>query len=311
MLRFKRQLSQPVFQYLLDSGSFIIPEIMSARPDKMPFALDIQLREQDKIMVYMGTTRLLVIAIDSNRERLTFSAAQSYSDPFLSTYKFSIFPKGEITEYLKRTIQKVDSRYFQNRKEGYYQNLICYEYGENAKSDSPFIVIDRECVIGYDDTKAKNKYLKPISDKYRRLIAKVKQNDPKTYGTSKLKNLGNELDLLAVDPEGNLCCIELKHGSNTSGIYWGPFQIAVYKEIFNIQSVQSIFQYIQALIAQKIALGLLPTNAGSVLDGRDNFNTIRPILGIGAPNPKSKCFTRMNYLMEKHRPLLDCEVIEF
>lgn len=34
MLRFKRQLSQPAFLYLLDSGSFILSEIMSARPTK-------------------------------------------------------------------------------------------------------------------------------------------------------------------------------------------------------------------------------------------------------------------------------------
>lgn len=262
-------------------------------------------------MVYMGTTRLLVITIDANRKKLTFSAAQSYSDPFLGTYNISEPPIREITEYLKRAIQKVNSRYFENTKEGYYQNLICYEYGEKAKSESPFIVIDRECVIGYDDTKAKNKYLKPISDKYLRLIAKVKQNDPEIYGTAKLKNLGNELDLLAIDRAGNLCCIELKHGSNTSGIYWGPFQLAVYKEIFNKQSAQPIFQDIQALISQKVALGLLPQNAGLILNGRTNFKAIRPILGIGAPNENSACWARMDHLISKHKPLLDCEVMKF
>ncbi|MBK6345002.1 MAG: hypothetical protein IPF68_03525 [Bacteroidales bacterium] len=262
-------------------------------------------------MVYIGITCLLVIKINYSRDRLTFSADKFYSDPFLGSYKCSNPPKGEIANYLLGSIEKASSSSFSNMKEGYYQNLICYESGENAKSDSPFIVIDRECVIGYTNSEEKVTHLKPIVDKYLKLIATEKENDPKTYGKSKPKNLGNELDLLALDPEGNLCCIELKNGSNTAGIYWGPFQVAVYKEIFNINAVKPIFQDIQELITQKIALGLLPPQAGSFLKGRSNFNAIRPILGIGDPNPRSTCWTRMHDLMNKHKPLLDCEVIKF
>lgn len=310
MPRFKRQLSQTTFQYLQDTGSFILPEIKSARSG-VPYILDIQFRENDEINVYMGLTSLLTIKIDSGRDQLSFSANQSYSDSFLGRYKCSNPPKGGISEYLKRTIPKVNSRYFYNMKEGYLQNMICYEFGERAKSDSPFIVIDRECVIGYDNTQEKETYLKPITDKYLNLISQEKENDPKTYGKSEFQNLGDELDLLAIDSEGNLCCIELKHGSNTSGIYWGIFQLAVYREIFNIHFVQSIFQDIKDLISQKIALGLLPINTGLALKNRENFNSVRPILGIGAPNLKSSCWGNLDELMNKHKLLLNCEIMKF
>jgi hypothetical protein len=311
MLRYKRQLSQNAFDYLLNEGCFIISEIKSARPISKPFTLDIQFREKDTLMVYMGITRILVINLDIKNSRLIFKADKAYSDPFLDTYSFANAPIGLIAPYLERIISLVRKNYFSNEAEGFYQNLICYLHGENATIDSPFIVIDRECVIGYLNNEEKIIHFVPIAKKYEAIIAREQDADPKRFGKPNGKKLGNELDLLAIDKDCNLCCIELKRGSSASGIYWGPIQVAVYKDIFNLEALRDIFPDIMKLVYQKVKLGLLPNLTNLILNGHSNFTTVKPILAIGSPNDNSSCWGTMQYLIGKYKPLLDCEVITF
>jgi hypothetical protein len=311
MLRYKRQLSQSAFNYLLNDGSFIIPEIKSARPTTVLFTLDIQLRENDILMVYMGTTRILKIKIDTKRSRLIFTADKAYSDKFLGIYNFSNAPQGLIYSYLIKTINTVSPNYFSNEAEGFYQNLICYHHGEKATAASPFIIFDRECVMGYDNTAEKVLNFNPIAEKYQEIIAKEQEKDPKKFGKPKGKKLGNELDLLAIDNECNLCCIELKRGGSASGIYWGPFQVAVYKDIFNKTSLAHIYPDIVELVSQKVKLGLLPVLSDFHLQGHTNFNNVKPFLAIGAPNFDSTCWKSLKELYHKHKPLLDCDIITF
>jgi hypothetical protein len=67
-----------------------------------------------------------------------------------------------------------------------------------------------------------------------------------------------------VNREREVVCIELKHGSNSNGIYYGPFQAAVYRGAF-LAAANSIANEIERLAKQKIALSPLPAVAVGML----------------------------------------------
>jgi hypothetical protein len=309
MLRYKRFLSAAAFEYLNTDGAFIIPEIKTARRTDEPFCLDIHLRENDTLMVYMGTTRVLKLKINIKTKKLVFTADKAYSDEFLISYDFDHAPKGKIIQYLHKAMPNVNQKYFDNKKEGYYQNMTCYLHGENAADSSPFIVFDRECVIGFRDITEKTKCFNPIADKYQGIKNRLQKLDSNKYGKPADNKLGNELDLLGIDSNLNLLCIELKHGSNSSGIYWGPLQVAVYRELFNSINSQDFFNDVRTLIMQKIALNLLPHKTATFYEAHDKFNKILPVLGVGAPNYKMNCWKMMSNIIDNSKYDLSCDVL--
>lgn len=309
MLRYKRQLSDDAFKILLSEfGNFIIPEIKSARPISEPYALDIQFRENDKLMVYYGTSCILIVDINTKKSTIKFSAAKAYFDGFLRTYNFGEISKGDISAYLKRIIPRVNPRYYSNKAEGYYQNILSFIHGEISNDKSPYVIFDRECVIGFSNTIEKNNLFDPIAEKFGNMRTNLQVSNPKKYGKPLSKKFGNELDFLAFDIELNLHCIELKHGSNTSGIYWGPLQIAVYKELFNHCGLSSLFEDIKILVSQKADLNLLPKETKSFFQNKNCFNSIISHLLIGKPNYKSSCWDTMKEVINENANELSCKI---
>jgi hypothetical protein len=302
MIRFKRQLSDGALAFLLGEGKYIIPEIKSARSVNVPFEFDIQIRENDTLMVYVGTTCVLAIQILSNSKQLKFSAHNTYSDGFLKTCEVA---HGEIAAYLKRTLPKVKKNFF--LKEGYYQNILCHFQGEQANYLNNLFIFDRECLIGYGQKIEKDYEFNPIANKYNDIRKNLQKKDPRKWGQLNEKNLGNELDMLAIDKHFNLHCMELKHGSNGSGIYWGPLQLAVYKEIFKKQS-DSIFENIKSLIRQKVDLGLLPQCASEIFKQKNTFKGVISHLIIAEPNYKMNCWDKMNEVINENVKDLCCKV---
>jgi hypothetical protein len=111
--------------------------------------------------------------------------------------------------------------------------------------------------------------------------------------------LGNQCDFLAIGPSDELYCIELKHGSNTSGVYWGSLQVAVYATMFR-EALPSITDDIKAVVRQKVALGLLGKDAIDRLPGDGKtFRKVVPVLAIAEPNDKSACWGRLNEVMNR------------
>ena len=104
-------------------------------------------------------------------------------------------------------------------------------------------------------------------------------------------------------------CIELKHGSNGSGIYWGPLQIAVYKELFDKKHIHSFFMDIKELIQQKVALDLLPQKANIFYENHITFDNVIPALIIGEPNHKMNCWIMMKEIINQDIANLQCEVL--
>ena len=92
--------------------------------------------------------------------------------------------------------------------------------------------------------------------------------------------------MLAINRSGDLVAIEIKHGSNSSGIYWGPLQVGVYQDAF-FKTLGSIRGGIRGLVAQKIELGLLPQDACSLLEA-SQLTRVEPILVVAEPNDSSK-----------------------
>jgi hypothetical protein len=104
-------------------------------------------------------------------------------------------------------------RYYNNKKEGYYQNILSRKYGINSLPESDFVIIDKEVVIGYKDKNEKEDNFGGKQKKYRDLLEKISRLDPIKFGKGlEKKAIGNELDFLAWKSDGTLLLIELKHG---------------------------------------------------------------------------------------------------
>jgi hypothetical protein len=122
--------------------------------------------------------------------------------------------------------------------------------------------------------------------------------DAPKWGEQDEKRFGDEVDMLAIDKTGSLVVIELKHGVNTSGIYWGPLQAGVYHAAFK-DAPSEVYSGIKALIAQKIRLGLLPGAAAIMIPSALTLGD--PMLAIAVPNRNSGCWDKMLEVCQKTR----------
>jgi len=198
--------------------------------------LDFLIGKSDKrqwISVYRGLSS--IITITPNPSGIKVDAADAYKKLVPEVYG-----KKSLSDNFKSGLDKLISivekdekfdRYYKNRKaeswkEGFYQNELSRRYGMLGTQDDDFVIVDKEAVIGYADTGEKNKIYGKIREGYKKLQKSISEKDAKQYGRNiDKKSIGNELDFLALDKEGNILLIEYKHGTNTSGIYLSPLQI--------------------------------------------------------------------------------------
>jgi len=276
-------------------------------------AIDWQIRENSQLMAYHGTTRLLAIRHDATAGRFAVSAAPAYSDAAgysdLMRYHTSdeIEPMVSlINEYLQSAVGLADSRYYRNRAEGYWQNRICHRFGRGYRTGDPWCVIDREAVIGFDSQREKDAIFSPLRATYQAVKDELQRANPATWGNGGAA-LGDECDLLALSPDGQLLCIELKHGANASGIYWGGLQAAVYRDLF-AASLDGVLPGIRALASQKVALKLLPEEALAMIPD-SGFQGVASMLIISEPNQRSACWQRLADVSAQC-PASACQVIE-
>ncbi len=280
-------------------------------PDRDSYALDIQLREHDQVMYYHGTTRLLNLTFFAHEHGVTFSpdAARAYAAAPKCTGAFGelstlgtndpVQAESAFGNYLQAAISVAGSRYYANKREGYWQNRLCIRYGPNSQADDDWLIIDRECVITFHDTQEKVDFYEPLVERYERIRDGLQERSPRRWGTPRAtrERLGDELDILAVNREGDLLAIELKHGTNTKGIYWGPLQVGVYRDAFQAK-IAELSPGVRRLVEQKTDLGLLPSHARKRLpDG--NFINVIPVLAIADPPPSKECWAMLGEVMTK------------
>lgn len=107
------------------------------------------------------------------------------------------------------------------------------------------------------------------------------------------KGIGNELDFLALDKDGNLLLIELKHGTNTSGIYLSPLQIGLYFEIFNMFPWEELQYSVSQMIDQKKRIGLINSKWKT-----PEIKRIVPVLQISEFNYRGSAKDKFNEVLE-------------
>ena len=96
----------------------------------------------------------------------------------------------------------------------------------------------------------------------------------KTIGRScRKRKKSNEIDQIAVDPQGRLVIVELKDAS-ASKVYYAPLQLLQYVWEWR-SALDAVRDSLQRLLDARVALGLTPVNVPRITGG------IRAAIGLG------------------------------
>jgi len=221
---------------------------------------DVQFRENDSAAIYCGTTRLVRMQLKDNA--LWVSADEAYISQECAAKLMRIWEieknklldfKEALNNYLDNV--QVEAKYWS--KEGRIQVLWEQRCGRNYDANVPWMIIDREAVIGYDSVSEKNAVSIDVIDS---IIEKVNSKN-----WAKLKfNRPNELDLLGISKNGEkLILLEVKDArTNSNNIYYAPVQLLYYvlewQNVLNSNEGLGILKDINKLIEAKKKIGFLP-----------------------------------------------------
>lgn len=214
------------------------------------------------ISVYRGLSRIVAIRKMRNPNIVKVDGAQSYMDiapEIFGNHELPLDFSDELSTLRHEISENPDfDRYYNNQKEGYYQNELSRLFGICGTADDDFVIVDKEAVVGYSDQAEKEKIFGSLRKKYKKLQKAISKKDPKRYGAKlEEKAIGGELDFLALDRQGNLLLIEYKHGTNTSGIYLSPLQIGLYFDIFSMLDSNRFINAVYQMVEQKQRIGLI------------------------------------------------------
>ena len=217
------------------------------------------------ISIYRGLSRILTITKTKNSNIIKIDGANAYKtiEPTLygennTSYNFKT-EMGNILDAV--AVNHKFDRYYNNKKEGYYQNILSRKYGILGDMNDDFVIIDKEAVVGYTNQIEKYNFINKILPKYKQLQQYLSAKNSKRYGKNiEKKTVGNELDFLALDKNGNILLIEYKHGTNTSGIYLSPIQIGMYYDIFTKFPRPDLAKAVSEMLIQKQKIGLICPN---------------------------------------------------
>lgn len=270
-------------------------------------------KSKEWISVYRGTSRLLSVCL-SKKDVLNISAAGKYLESArregLSIYgcrkPSDLNFKAAFNELLG-LVEKDSAfdRYYNNRKEGYFQNLFSRQFGILSEGREEFVVVDKEVVIGYADKVVKAKLFGRHRERFMAINEYLSKLNASKFGR-KLggKALGNELDFLAVTREGKICLIEFKHGSSAKGIYLSPIQIGLYYAIFSEyvnQHRDEFTKNVRDMISQKKEVGLISRNWPDATLGTD----LVPVLIVAENKEESSAFDKFKEVLEICRDKLN------
>lgn len=249
------------------------------------------------ISIYRGLSRILTISPTAKANMIKLDGANAYKE-----LNKKLYGQKELTNNFSRdlewlvevvsTMNKFD-RYFNNKKEGYFQNELSRRFGICGDPEHDFAIIDKEAVIGYENMHEKNCIYGKIRSKYKEYQKELSQLNAKRFGKNlDKKSIGNEIDFLALNRDGNLLLIEYKHGTNTSGIYLSPLQIGMYYELFSIFPRRELENSVNEMIVQKKRIGLINPKWKTPL-----IKEIVPVLIISEYNYKSSAKTKFQEVL--------------
>ena len=253
-------------------------------------------RSKEWISIYRGLTRIICITHKNNT--IVIDGAKSYKTTAPNLYgqkSVSDNFQNDIEDLIHKINQNsLFDRYYNNKKEGYYQNKLSKIYGICGNLDTDFVIIDKESVIGYSNKVEKKCHLDKFLPNYKKLQRDISNLNPKRYGKNlEKKSIGNELDFLALDKDGNILLIEYKHGTNTSGIYLSPLQIGMYYDLFTSFSKKELEKAIFEMLEQKQKIGLINPNWKKP----NSIKEIIPVLIISEFNYNSSAKEKFNEIL--------------
>jgi hypothetical protein len=250
------------------------------------------------LSIYRGLTRIISISL-AGPSMIKIYAAEKYINMSPGMYgKKSIH--FNFQKELENLIDQIDhnskfDRYYKCKKEGYFQNVLSKKFGICGNGNTDFVIIDKEVVVGYTNKTQKSILFGNIQQKYKHLQSEISNLNPKLYGKDLSKKaIGNELDFLALDKDGNILLIEYKHGTNPSGIYLSPLQIGLYYDIFANYPKTDLEKAVFEMLEQKQKIGLISPNWPKP----KSIKNIIPVLIISEYNYKSSAKSKFDEIIK-------------
>ena len=118
-------------------------------------------------------------------------------------------------------------------------------------------VLDREVAFRFVSQSDKDAALDAVRGPIREAAVVLAAAQP---SLGKPPKFGQEADAIAVEP-GRLAIIEVKAGTDTTGIRWAPAQVSVYTRLFTIwveQDPDRACAMLGEMLGQRVQLGLAP-----------------------------------------------------
>ncbi len=263
----------PELQALLSRGGFLAPLLVLSKRKVARCRLDVHLRPDDKVIVYCGLTKLVDISLKNGMLHVT--AERTYTTKSCAGDLFREWDTQEpgFEKTLNNYFDNVDVAAAQTGREGGIQ-------ARWSRVTEPWIPFDRDAVLAYESETEKEKALefKKVDEAYVQLgaiVASKRKLPSRKNHWAKLpkKKKSNEIDQIAVDPEGRLVIVELKD-TYASDVYYAPLQLLQYVWEWH-NALGMVRGSLQRLIDARVALGLTSANVPRITGG------IRAAIGFG------------------------------
>lgn len=263
----------PELQALLSRGGFLAPLLGLSKRKVARCHLDVHLRPDDKVIVYCGLTKLVDISLKNGMLHVT--AEKTYTTQSCAGDLFREWDTQEpgFEKTLKDYLDNVAVAEAQTGREGGIQ-------ARWSRVTEPWLPFDRDAVLAYESETKKEEALefKKVDEAYVQLgaiVASKRKLPSRKDHWAKLskKKKSNEIDQIAVDPEGRLVIVELKDAS-ASDVYYAPLQLLQYVWEWH-NALGTVRSSLQRLLDARVALGLTSANVPRITGG------IRAAIGFG------------------------------
>lgn len=121
-------------------------------------------------------------------------------------------------------------------------------------------VLDRESAFRFNSIAERESILSIVREPLRAAVNAYQDSGDKALPQP--PRLGQEIDAIAVDPDGALAIIEVKPKAQTGSIGWTPAQVTFYARIFKHwieQNGAAASKTLREMLNQRIELRLIPT----------------------------------------------------
>ena len=280
---------------LLSPGGFLRPLLELGKREVAGLPLDVHLRPKDEVHVYCGLTRVLRAKRASGASAKVWAHATYRKQPCAKPLfrSWSGDGRAEFEAALAAYVEgvQVNSRHTQG--EGRVQCLW-------SRITDPWFPFDRESVLAESPEGESFEQVDSARAELEAIVKSRSGSDRRRDRWQDVPSFGEEADQLAVDPEGHLVLIELKHASAKAGAkaYYAPFQLLHYVWQWH-EALEAIREDLQELISARVALGLPPSSVPPITRG------IRPIVGFGldcrSPEVKRR-YSKVLQVVNQHLP---------